>query len=243
MQIGIKVGYTDECRIVRGIEEYCSHVELFLDDGADIDVVRRWNDVKVPRVIHVSYYTLDLGMAQEANFQILDHALYCADACAAEYVVFHAGNGDNMRVAVEQLSRYHDERLLVETMPLINKTGGRELGSTYEELRQFTDYVGLCLDVSHAVCSAISQGISQWNFLERLRSLSPTMLHFTDGWWGQAIDAHLPYGDGNYPLCLLWERLDMGQMLVTNECLPREGGRRDSFIQQHQTLERILSEK
>ena len=56
---------------------------------------------------------------------------------------------------------------------------------------------GFCLDVGHAICSANSQGIEPYSYIEKLVTLYPKRIHLSDINTNSKYDQHLNYGQGN----------------------------------------------
>ena len=75
----------------------------------------------------------------------------------------------------------------------------RCIGSTYEELKYIMDVsgCGFCLDIGHAICSANSQNIEPYGFVEKLSTLNPKRVHLSDIDTLSIYDQHLNYGNGN----------------------------------------------
>ena len=125
-----------------------------------------------------------------------------ADSLNADVIVFHGGAGGNYIETANQLKNFHDDRIVIENKPYDTLNFVNEdyyVGAKYEELKYIIDYVGcgFCLDIGHAICSANSQGIEPYSYIEKLVTLNPKRIHLSDIDTTSKYDQHLNYGQGN----------------------------------------------
>ncbi len=142
-----------------------------------------------------------LQRKQERQFK--DEVVATADFLNAERIVVHAGVGNDPEAFARNLKKIDDPRIIVENMPKEALGGGTCFGYDLYQLRKIQKLTKkpLCLDVGHAIKSAISQGLDPKEFLDAIfTTLRPSYFHISDGDTSTLIDEHLDLGTGNYDL-------------------------------------------
>ncbi len=159
----------------------------------------------IPVNIHASVEEqgLNLMLENEKNLEIFSEVRKFADFFGSEYIVTHPGIGTDKEVLLRNLKRMDDPRLVIENVP--RKSVFRDepvYGYTYDMLQEILarSGKGFCLDFSHAIKSAKSQGIDAKDFILKLMTLKPKVFHLTGGYLNTEIDEHLNLDEGDFDL-------------------------------------------
>ena len=178
------------------------------DTPADfIELKRQFGDTEVR--IHSPHNTMGFDAGNRAlekqNQKILMLSQKAADLFDAETIVVHAGCGhgnEYIDETVRQFRLFDDQRIVVENLPRYANNKDALHGNTPEEINYIMSMsgCGFCLDFSHAVCAALALNIDIEAQLKGFYALKPAVYHMCDGNITKAVDAHMHFGAGNYPL-------------------------------------------
>lgn len=183
------------------------YIELYVVPET-IDTLQKWKKLNIPFIIHNAHFAHGFNLAkkdyEKRNHDIYEQTVRFADSLNAKYIIFHGGIDGNVQETVRQLSAFNESRALIENKPFValpNKMGGRFCrGATFTELKQIIENVkcGFCLDFGHAVCSANSQKINPYAFIQTLSQFKPSMFHLSDITdMTSPYDAHPHLGTGH----------------------------------------------
>jgi sugar phosphate isomerase/epimerase len=184
----------------------CSYVELYIIPDI-LDTIGKWKTLGIPINLHCPHYLHGFNLAErnkeESNRGIYDQVKRFADELKSEYIVFHGGVDGNIEETARQLKAFDEPRAVIENKPYKPRpeVGGQMCrGATVEEIEYILGEVGcgFCLDFGHVICSANSQKIDIWKYIEEFNKLSPIVYHLTDNFADQEYDQHLHIGDGNF---------------------------------------------
>lgn len=169
-----------------GIYDY---IELYVVPET-VETLSAWKNINIPFVIHNAHFAHGFNLAQKdcrtRNRQIYEQSKRFADELKAEGIIFHSGIDGEAEETAFQLLSLQEERAILENKPFValpNRMGGTFCrGATEEELSFILKeaHCRFCLDFGHAVCSASSQRIPPYEFIQRLMGLSPCMFHLCD---------------------------------------------------------------
>jgi sugar phosphate isomerase/epimerase len=137
--------------------------------------------------------------------QIYDQVKQFADELNSDYIVFHGNVDGDVEETVRQLKAFDEPRALIENKPYRPRpevNGQQCRGTTVEEIKYILKEVGcgFCLDIGHAICSANSQKIDRWKYLEEFNKLEPNVYHLTDNFIDDEFDQHLHFGEGSFDI-------------------------------------------
>ncbi len=178
--------YAEALRLYEaGIYDY---IELYVvpDTLGSLD---HWLELEIPFIIHAPHFAHGFNLAKQecaqSNLKLYRQVKEYADALMAEYIIFHGGIEGNAQETAAQLAAFAEPRALIENKPfraLPSMGGERCRGATVEEIEliKAESGCGFCFDFGHALCSAASQGIEAYAFLESLMQFAPNMYHLTD---------------------------------------------------------------
>jgi sugar phosphate isomerase/epimerase len=183
-----------------------SYVELFVVPDS-LNTIDKWKTLGIPINLHCPHFLHGFNLAErkkeEFNRVIYEQVKRFADELSSEYIVFHGGIDGNIEETIRQLKAFHEPRALIENKPHKPRPevdGVRCRGATIEEIKYILDKVSckFCLDIGHAICSANSQKLDRWKYIEEFNKLAPKAYHLTDNFEDQEYDQHLHIGDGNF---------------------------------------------
>lgn len=227
--------------VVQGVIDY---IELFVvPDSVDTlgDWERLHDETPVPFVIHNAHaahgFNLADARAAGANRRIYAQTKAFADALGSRFVIFHGGVDGDIQETARQLKSLEEPRALLENKPFVplpNRFGVTCCrGATIAEIGYVLSETGcgFCLDVGHAVCSAASQNLEPYGYMQELRRFRPAMYHLSD-----VIDMHSPYdahphlGTGELDLPRLKRELFPSDAIISIETQKDFADRLDDFL-------------
>lgn len=170
----------------KGLFDY---IELYVVPDT-LDTLTKWRQLPIPFIIHNAHFIHGFNLAkaecEARNLEIYAQTVKFADALLAEKIIFHGGIDGYASETARQLKLIAEARGVVENKPFIalpNKMGGNYCrGSTRKELEFILSEsgYGFCLDIGHAICSACSQKIEPYSYVQELMALKPAMYHLSD---------------------------------------------------------------
>jgi deoxyribonuclease-4 len=184
-----------------------NYIELYCVPGSFNEYINKWEEVKIPYIIHAPHSKHGFNLAKKENEiknrKLFNEAKNFANRLKAKYIIIHPGLAGDIKEVNRQITLIYDKRILVENMPLLaidNKTICQ--GATIKELLNIfkKHKLGFCLDISHAICTANFLKVKPIPFLKKMVKISPKLYHFSDGQYDGIIDQHLNIGKGNYPI-------------------------------------------
>jgi len=193
--------FSEAQRLYReGLFEY---VELYVIPDS-LHTLPRWETLGIPFTLHAPHYGHDFNLAQiereDCNLRVYAQVREFADRLKADYIIFHGGNRGSLDVTIRQLTCLHERRALIENKPFHTlKDQQRCLGATPDEIRAVKESAGceFCLDFGHAVCSANSQGLDPYSYIEAFMEQDPVMFHISGVQdMASPIDSHLSLSAG-----------------------------------------------
>lgn len=196
--------YYDEAKKLYN-DKVFDYIELYVVPG-HLDLIKKWEEINIPFDIHAPHFAHKMNLSKyeykNSNYDKYKEVKAYADELNADVIVFHGGAGGDYKETAKQLKDFHDNRIIIENKPYDTLSFVNEdyyVGSKYDELKYIIEYVGcgFCLDIGHAICSANSQGIEPYSYIEKLVSLNPKRIHLSDIDTGSKYDQHLNYGEGN----------------------------------------------
>jgi len=229
-RIGLKLWSTnlDFIPVTKNLfaEKIFSYVELFTVPGT-LDTIPMWRDLGIPYILHAPHSASGLNLGdrdkRSANLELAQEVDSFFSALLPEFVIFHAGVGDDLEEPVLQIksfkSRFPDmyKKILVENKPKLGLRAERCLGSSSEEIRFIIEGTkcGLCLDFSHAICYSIAAKKNWKSTITNLLAFKPKMFHLCDGAFS-AEDTHEHLGCGEFDL------LYLTGLIRRNQCVTLE---------------------
>lgn len=156
--------------------------------------------------IHAPHFSHNFNIFQlDARKKDLfkNQVIKTADFLNSKYIVLHAGIGSNPDIFKKNFNEIYDKRIIIENMSKISLDDRICFGYSFEQLNFIKNQcrADICLDISHAIKSAISQEINYKDFLKSLIiKLKPNYFHLCDGELDNEKDEHLNLGKGDFDL-------------------------------------------
>ena len=190
------------------------YIELYIVPDTT-ETIEKWKILKeeygISFNLHAPHFMHGVNLAKREkewnNAKIYKQVRQFANELDAGYIVFHGGVDGNIEETARQLRSFEEPRAILENKPfraIPNKMGGVFCrGATFDEIKYVLDEVkcGFCLDIGHAICSANSQKIDKWEFIENLKRLNPRLYHLTDlRDIDSEYDSHVHIGEGGIDL-------------------------------------------
>lgn len=218
------------------------YIELYIVPDT-LKSLNSWEIVKrnhnIPFIIHCPHFAHGFNLAKrgkkESNFEIYKQVKEFTDKLNSKYIIFHGGVDGEIKETAEQLASFNEKRALIENKPYkaIPQMGGDFCrGYNIEEIKFVKDTAkcGVCLDIGHACCSAISQGKNIYDYCTEFLSLSPKMFHLTDNKdITSPYDSHLHLGEGQLDLKLIKQILP-NDAIITLETIKNSKSDLNDFI-------------
>ncbi|MFA6533498.1 MAG: hypothetical protein WCT22_05930 [Patescibacteria group bacterium] len=164
------------------------------------------NELKnIPTTIHAphSEHNFDVFKLNDSKVELFkNQVIKTADLLNSKAIVVHAEAGDSQEIFKKNISLINDKRILIENMTKVGINGELHFGHSYEQLKFIKDCgFNFCFDFSHAIKSAISQGLDYKEFIEKLIvELSPSYFHICGGKTNIEKDEHGDLFDGDFDI-------------------------------------------
>ncbi|MDR0677759.1 MAG: sugar phosphate isomerase/epimerase [Holosporaceae bacterium] len=212
--------YFDEARRLYA-DGVFSYVELYVIPDT-LDTIEKWETLDIPVNLHCPHFFHGFNLAkrekEKINRTIHEQVKQFADALNSEYIIFHCGVDGGIEESARQLKAFTEPRAIIENKPyrpVPGINGKMCRGATIEEIKYVLDEVkcGFCLDIGHTICSANSQKLDRWKYIEEFNKLKPKVYHLTDlENLGSEYDSHAHIGNGE---------VDISKVLlfITNESM------------------------
>jgi len=171
------------------------------------------NDLKnIPTTIHAPHteHNFNIFTLDDSKIGLFkNQVIKTTDFLGSKSIIVHAGVGDSQTIFKENLRKINDKRILIENMSKVGINDELCFGYSYEQLKFIKDCgFNLCLDLAHAIKSAISQKIDYKEFIKKLISdLKPIYFHISSGGMNVEKDEHKNLFDGEFDIKWMKELL------------------------------------
>lgn len=226
-----------------GIFDY---IELYIVPG-HLDLIEKWKKIGIPFDIHAPHFAHNMNLSKREyerdNYTKYIEVKEYADSLNASVIVFHGGINGDYRETARQIKNFNDSRILIENkpyQPLRMTEDNKCVGSKYEEIKYIMKEsgCGFCLDIGHAICSANSQGIEPYSYIEKLVTLNPKRIHLSDIDTTSKYDQHLNYGKGDLVFEKVINIIPKG-VSITIETLKKSKTALDDYVQDAQFIKKL----
>lgn len=229
-----------------GIYDY---IELYVVPET-VHAIAAWKKLSIPFVIHNAHFAHGFNLAEKGcrarNREIYEQSKRFADELKAEKIIFHGGIDGKAEETADQLLSFREERAILENKPFValpGLMGGTFCrGATEEELTFILHEARcrFCLDFGHAVCSASSQGLEPYVFIQQLMHLSPCMFHLSDVEnISSPYDSHPHLGTGMLDLNRLVRHVLPRDAVISVETVKEHSDNLDDFAKDVAWLKNI----
>ena len=191
-------------------KQYFNYAELFVAPNQS-DYLPLWYELKnkygINYTIHAPHFSQGVNLADkelfEHNKEIYKEINLFAKELDAKYMVVHAGMNGSIEEVAKQINLIKPYRIKIENKPYVSPRHPDSTicrGATVNELQIVMENCGceFNLDIGHAFCSAVSQNLDQYEYLDEFLKLNPTSYHLSDGIFNDRIDIHYHLNCGDY---------------------------------------------
>ncbi|WP_238091394.1 sugar phosphate isomerase/epimerase family protein [Photobacterium leiognathi] len=199
---------------------YFNYIELYVQPG-DIDNLTPNLAKRIARneiIIHAPHMGNNFDPSapcdpeKQSNHDKLKDAFIAAELFKSKQIVLHGGiyyGADSLSKNIDFINELPEQQkklIAIENLPYFSDSDSvikrRYAISSPEEVEKVINATGvqLCLDFSHAVCTAISSGLDPIEQIDKYLKLEPDMFHICDGLMNVDKDLHLHLGVGDFPL-------------------------------------------
>lgn len=229
LQLGLKVWahnrlYVEPARKL--IEEgICHFIELYVDKNASESDRDAWRNVGPVRLhaphSYGGFNPAQSGLMKEKK-EILKKVEEYREFFNPSSIIFHPGINGDLKESISQFQSFKKEFpevfkiAFIENKPKLGLKGEFCCGAEPGEISQLMQAVGFgfCLDFGHATCYAAWAGISWQRVIDAFMALKPSLFHLSDGDISSSRDEHRHFGEGNYDLGGIVDRLAQGAVLT-----------------------------
>jgi sugar phosphate isomerase/epimerase len=245
MKTGLKLWSTNDFYIEEAKDLFkdgrFSYIELFTVPES-LGYIKYWKKLDIPFILHAPHSLAGFNPAAEFSRKENLELIFLVDEyrkeLEPEYIIFHPGLNGTAEESVFQFNSIFEkfpeiqQIALLENKPFEGINGEKCIGATPDEMKKLLDAadVGFCLDLGHCICAANSLEIPPFTLIREFLDLKPCMFHLSDGDFKSGMDAHLNYGNGNFPIEKILELLPENPM-ITIETEKNSLSSLNSFVQ------------
>ena len=184
-----------------------SYVELYVVPDTVVSL-ENWRKLNIPYILHAPHFAHGVNLANrekfEYNKEIYKEVEIFRNKLNAEFTIIHGGIEGDIDETIRQLNLIKPKDFLIENKPYKAPFGNQNLcrGYNIEEIEKIMRETscGFCLDIGHSICSANSQGMEPYLYVEKFNQLKPNMYHLSDGDINSQVDMHLHFGQGDFDI-------------------------------------------
>jgi len=177
------------------VELYVVPDETFKND---LDILRNMPvHIHAPHSLHnFNIFELDKEKIDLFQGQVIE----LADFFNSKYIILHAGIGNDPKIFRKNIAKIYDKRITIENNPKMGLNDKICFGYSYNQLKFIKEKckLNICLDINHAIKSAVSEKKDYKKYIKDLFKLNPKICHISDGTLKIEKDEHLGIGDGDY---------------------------------------------
>jgi endonuclease IV len=202
MKIGVKT--YDNKKFLDYFKDKCDFFEIMAIEGNDYDFLTSFNK---ELVIHAQHRRFGINNADsnimKKNISSIDFARKIADKLDSKKIILHPGELTNefcsKKNSIELIKSLDDKRILIENIPIENNF--KRLCENPEETKEYLKKTNkrLCLDINHALTSAIMSDMDPIKFIKEFLKLKPRHFHIGGQNIKQKID-HICFSDSDFDL-------------------------------------------
>jgi len=180
------------------------YIELYIVPDTYDRYIKIWHKLGIPFIIHCTHFMHGFNLAEKnkckTNIDMFSEVQAFCDKLSGKYIIFHPGVKGKLEESIRQINLLKDKRLLVENKPYISMLGELCRGGLYQEINKILNScdVGSCLDIPHAFNAAYHIKADEYEYAEKMLSLSPKIIHISDGKMSSIHDKHLNVGYGDF---------------------------------------------
>lgn len=222
-KIGLKLHSTNVALIPDTLrlrkERFFDYIELFVVPGSKKNCLEQWKEKKLSYILHAphSYSGLNLSLrnCEYRNRLLIEDVESFRVALKPAKIIFHPGIHGAVHETIRQIllikKDYAElfDLALIENKPQIGLKGEVCVGSSPEEIKQIITEtgIGFCLDIGHAIYYSSWANLQYENVIDSFLNLKADIYHLSDGDVSSQTDLHLNFGEGNFELAWILQRI------------------------------------
>lgn len=180
-------------------------IELYIvPDSFELDDLAIFKNVEI--AIHAPHFGHDFNIFKLTKEHIelfKNQVIKTSNFLNSKFIILHAGVGNDFNIFKKNVNKIYDNRIIIENKPKIGLNDVICFGYSLKQLKFIKNKCdfNICLDIGHAIKSAISQKINYKDYLKNLiEELKPNYFHICDGELNNEKDEHFNLGDGDFDL-------------------------------------------
>lgn len=196
------------------LKKQIDFIELFIVPNSLIPGKSSFlDDLKsIPTAIHSFYAEHNFDVFSLDDFEIKifkEQIVKTADYLNSRFIIVHAGIGELEDEFKKNIKKIKDKRILIENMPKVGINNEKCFGHSFLQLKFINDCgFDICLDLAHAIKSAISLKIDYKEFIKKLVfGFEPFYFHISNGRTDFEKDEHKNLFDGEFDIKWIKETL------------------------------------
>lgn len=222
-KIGLKLHSTNVALIPDALrlkkEGFFDYIELFVVPGSKKNCLDQWKEKNFLYVLHAPHsysgLNLSLGSCESKNRLLIDEVDSFCIALKPAKIIFHPGLQGSTDETIRQIllfkKKYSElfESSVIENKPKIGLKTEVCVGSSPEEIEKIMAEtgIGFCLDIGHAIYYSAWAGLKYEEVIDKFLKRSPSIYHLSDGDVNSQTDLHLNFGEGNFELAWILQKI------------------------------------
>lgn len=228
--IGLKLHSTNIALIPDALrlkkEKFFDYIELFVVPGSKKNSLEQWKEKKLSYILHAPHsysgLNLSLGSCESENRLLIEEVDYFRIALKPAKIIFHPGIQGSTHETIRQIllfKRDYPELFdlaIIENKPKIGLKTEVCVGSSPEEIEKIMAEtgIGFCLDIGHAIYYSAWAGLKYEEVIDKFLKNSPSIYHLSDGDVNSQTDLHLNFGEGNFELAWILQKIPTGAYIT-----------------------------
>jgi len=229
MKIGLKLWSTNDNYVTSAQKLYSDgffdFIELYVVPGSFVKFKDIWKNFEIPYTLHTPHtihgFNLALEDSADSNRKLFSEVEKYSDYLDASSIIIHPGIEGELTSTLNQLSKFRDtigpptySKLVLENKPYISLVNTNCRGALLEEVNVILSKTGLkfCLDIGHAIKTALFLKTDPLDYLDRFFKLKPLMVHLSDGNLDNYYDQHLSLGAGEFDLSKILSKIKQNKV-------------------------------
>lgn len=209
IKIGIKIA-TKNLEFIPEIytnHKLIDYIEIIIMPDFTSNDIYIIKDLKIPYAVHIPNinYGINFGdfNKNDNNIKYINKINQFKDVLSPFCCIVHPESGD-LDLSIANINKLKFKPIALENMTLKSLFGGTLLGYDPETLKLYFKRIKdleFCLDINHAIKTAISKNIDYLEFIKKLLSFrKPIIFHISGGSLNKEVDEHLPLIESQYNL-------------------------------------------
>ena len=249
-KIGLKLWSNNENYVPHAERLYrkkvYDYIELYIIPETYDTHVKAWRNLNIPFLIHCTHTIHGFNLAIKEKFRnnlnvFAEVKAFC-NALDGKFIILHPGIKGSLEQSIQQINFLNDKRLLVENKPYVSMSGNECRGSTYEELQRIISScnVGFCLDIAHAINAAFHLKVDYLNYINKMLTFNPQVIHISDGEIKERHDSHLNISRGEFNFRNISKIIALSKTALLTIETDRSGDTLNEFVEDVKKMKEFM---